>query len=158
MPQQDLLNRLVNRVNDFNKRIRDLEEKMRNLTARVNTIDDSLLEKTNDLQEDIQDLEDEISDVRDRIANMEVDIKELNREKKKYVTQQEIDEIENYMDLMNPIQSSFATKKEVKELVNENQGISEERIEKIVEKKIRSRKTPPNNKKESPNVLEEGEK
>lgn len=152
------MNRLVNRVNDFNKRIRDLEEKVRNLTARVNTLDDSLLNKTNDLQEDIQDLEDEISDVRDRIANMEVDIKELNREKKKYVTQQEIDEIENYMDLMNPIQSSFATKKEVKEMMEKSNGVSDEKIEKMIEQKINDRKTPRNNKKESQNVLEEGER
>ena len=159
MPQQDLLNRLVNRVNDFNKRIRDLEEKVRNLTARVNTLDDSLLDKTSDLQEDIQDLNAEISDVRDRIANMEVDIKELNREKKKYVTQQEIDEIENYMDLMNPIQSSFATKKEVKEMIEKkNDGFSEDKLERMIERKMKDRETPRNNKKESQNVLEEGEK
>lgn len=148
----------MNRVNDFNKRIRDLEEKVRNLTARVNTLDDSLLDKTNDLQDDIQDLEDDISDVRDRIANMEVDIKELNREKKKYVTQQEIDEIENYMDLMNPIQSSFTTKKEVKELLEKQNQVPEKKIEKMIERKMRENKTPANNKKESQKVLEESEK
>jgi uncharacterized protein YoxC len=158
VPQQDLVNRLVNRVNDFNKRIRDLEEKVRNITARVNTLDDSLLDKTNDLQEDIQDLEEEISDVRDRIANMEVDIKELNREKKKYVTQQEIDEIENYIDLMNPIQSSFATKKEVKEIVQSQESLSTEEVKKMIENEMKSGTTPPNNKKESQNVLEEGER
>ncbi|MFT4892288.1 MAG: hypothetical protein ACI8Z7_000055 [Candidatus Nanohaloarchaea archaeon] len=155
MPQQDLLNRIVDRVNDFNRRIRDLEEKVRNLTARVNTLDDSLLDKTKDLSSDIQDLEDDLEEIRDRIANMEVDIKELNREKKKYVTEQQIDEIENYMDLMNPIQSNFATKKEVKEMVNESSGVSEKKIEQIVDRKIKSRETKPNNKRSSKTSSEE---
>ncbi|MFB6144827.1 MAG: hypothetical protein ABEJ98_05950 [Candidatus Nanohaloarchaea archaeon] len=137
MPQQDLLNQIVNRVNDFNRRVRDLEEKIRNLNARVNTLDDSLLNKTNSMQEDIQDIEDEISELRDRVANMEVDIKEINRERRKYVTSQELDEIENYMDLMNPINSSFATKKEVKEIVEEQEGLSREDVERIVETKIK---------------------
>ena len=137
MPQQDLLNQIVNRVNDFNRRVRDLEEKIRNLNARVNTLDDSLLNKTNSINDDIQDLRDEISEVRDRVANMEVDIKEIKRERRKYVTSQELEEVENYMDLMNPIKSSFATKKEVKDMVGEKEGLSREEVERIVEKKMK---------------------
>ncbi|PSH02126.1 MAG: hypothetical protein BRC26_02140 [Nanohaloarchaea archaeon QH_8_44_6] len=156
MAQQDLINRIVNRVNDFNRRVRDLEEKIRNLNARVNTLDDSLLDKTNALQEDMQALEDDLEGVRDRVANMEVDIKELNREKKKYVTEQQINEIENYMDLMNPIQSSFATKKEVKELIKEKNGVPEKKIERIIQKKLdKQRKTQSNNKKGFQNSNEE---
>ena len=147
MPQQDLLNRIVNRVNDFNRRIRDLEEKVRNLTARVNTLDDSLLEKTNSLQDDIQELEDNLSETRDRIANLEVDIKEINREKKNFVSSQELEEIENYMDLMNPIKSSFVTKKEVRELLQENNGVSEDEIEQIIDRKIKRLENQRSNRK-----------
>ncbi|QKQ98885.1 hypothetical protein GKQ38_05180 [Candidatus Nanohaloarchaea archaeon] len=142
MPQQDLVNQLVDRVNDFNRRIRDLEEKVRNINARVNTLDDSLLKKTKSLSDDIQDINDDMSEIRDRIANLEVDIKEINREKRKFVTSQEIEEIENYMDLMNPINSSFMTKKEVKKLIDENNsngGLSKEEVERIVEKKLRQK-------------------
>lgn len=139
MPRQDTINRIVNRVNDFNRRVRDLEEKIRNLNARVNTLDDTVLNKTKSISQSIQDLEDEIEQVRDRIANIEVDIKEINREKRRFVTSQEIEEIEAYMDLMNPIHSSFATKKEVKELVGGgSQGLSREEVEKIVDRKIKS--------------------
>lgn len=140
MPQQDLVNQLVDRVNDFNRRIRDLEEKVRNLNARVNTIDDSLLKKTKSLSKDIQDVNDNMSEIRDRIANLEVDIQEINREKRKFVTSQEIEEIENYMDLMNPINSSFMTEKEVKKLIGErgsDSGLSREEVERIVERKIK---------------------
>ncbi|MFB6145986.1 MAG: hypothetical protein ABEJ99_05815 [Candidatus Nanohaloarchaea archaeon] len=137
MPQQDLINQIVNRVNDFNRRVRNLEEKIRNLNARVNTLDDTILNKTKDISNDMQDLEEDLSELRDRIANMEVDIKEINREKRKYVTSQELEEIENYMDLMNPIQSSFATKKEVKEMIGDKEGVSKNEIEKMIDRKIK---------------------
>lgn len=138
MPQQDLLNRIVNRVNDFNRRTRDLEEKVRNINARVNTLDDSLLKKSKDIEKDIQELEDELSETRDRLANIEVDIKELNREKKRFVTSQEIDELENYMDLMNPIKSSFTTEKEVKKLISQEKPLSKKEIEEIIDRKIKN--------------------
>lgn len=147
MPQQDLLNRIVNRVNDFNRRIRDLEEKVRNLTARVNTIDDSLLDKTKSLQDDIKDLEEDLEEVRDRIANMEVDIKEINREKKKFVSSQELEEVENYMDLMNPIKSSFTTKNEVKKMLDDSNGLSKQEVERIVDRKIKRLENQRSNRK-----------
>lgn len=138
MAQQDLLNQIVNRVNDFNRRIRDLEEKVRNLNARVNTLDDSILNKTQSLSKDIQDLEDDIGQVRDRLANMEVDIKEINREKRKFVSSQELEEMENYMDLMNPINSSFVTKKEAKAMVEEaSEGLTQEEVERLIDRKIK---------------------
>lgn len=137
MADQQVVNKLVDRVNDFNRRVRDLEEKIRNLTARVNTLDDTLLDKTKNINDDVQDLSEDMNELRDRIANMEVDIKEINREKRKFVTSQEIEEIENYMDLMNPIHSSFVTKKEAKELMQKNNGPSKEKIGKMIDRKIK---------------------
>ncbi|MFB6193007.1 MAG: hypothetical protein ABEK00_02050 [Candidatus Nanohaloarchaea archaeon] len=142
MPQQDIVNQLTDRVNDFNRRIRDLEEKVRNINARVNTLDDTLLKKTKSLSDDIQDINDDMEELRDRMANLEVDIQEINREKRKFVTSQELDEIENYMDLMNPINSSFMTEKEVKKLIKDHgdgEGLSRDEIERIVEKKLQKK-------------------
>lgn len=139
MANQQIVNKLVDRVNDFNRRVRDLEEKVRNLNARVNTLDDTLLDKTKTLNDDLQDLNDDIGDLRDRVANMEVDIKEINREKRKFVTSQEIEEIENYMDLMNPIHSNFVTKKEAKEMMEQNSSPSKQEIEKMIDRKIKKR-------------------
>lgn len=137
--QQDTLNQVVNRVNDFNRRIRDLEEKIRNINARVNTLDDSLLDKTQSLSDDLQELEDEIEEIRDRIANMEVDIKEINREKRKFVTEQKLDEMENFMDLMNPLNSNFVTKSQLEKKLDDEKGLSKEEVEEIVDRKIKSK-------------------
>ncbi|MFP4229571.1 MAG: hypothetical protein ACLFRK_00340 [Candidatus Nanohaloarchaea archaeon] len=137
MPDQQIINQIIDRVNDFNRRVRDLEEKIRNLNARVNTLDDTVLEKNKDLSSDIQDLEDEMEQLRDRVANMEVDIKELNREKRKFVTSSEIDEIENYMDLMNPLNSSFITETQLNEEMEEK--ASKKEVKQLIERKLKNK-------------------
>ncbi|MFP4038353.1 MAG: hypothetical protein ACLFTA_01060, partial [Candidatus Nanohaloarchaea archaeon] len=109
----------------------------RNLNARVNTLDDTVLEKNKDLSSDIQDLEDEMEQLRDRVANMEVDIKELNREKRKFVTSSEIDEIENYMDLMNPLNSSFITETQLNEEMEEK--ASKKEVKQLIERKLKNK-------------------
>jgi len=115
-----------------------LEEKIRNLNARVNTIDDTVLEKHNDVSREIQELNDELSSVRDRVANMEVDIKEINREKRKFVTSTEIEEIENYMDLMSPLNSNYVTQKQLEK--NTSNSLTKDQVEKIVERKLKNQK------------------
>jgi hypothetical protein len=138
MPQQqDIINQVVDRVNDFNRRVRDLEEKIRNLSARVDALDDTVMNKTEQNSDDIEGVQDDVEDISDRIANMEVDIKNINREKRKFVTSQELDEIENYMDLMNPIHSSFMTEKELEEKMEEEGYIHKGEVESIIEEKLR---------------------
>lgn len=111
------------------------------MNARVNTLDDSLLDKTQNLSDDLQDLEEEIEEVRDRIANMEVDIKEINREKRKFVTEQQLDEMENFMKLMNPLNSNFVTKNQLDERLEGKEGVTREEVEKMIDRKIKSEKS-----------------
>jgi uncharacterized protein YoxC len=154
MAQGDMINKIVDRVNDFNRRVRNLEEKIRNLNARVQTLDDTILEKTEDLQNDIDDLEEEMSEVRDRVANMEVDISEINKEKRKFVTSQELEEMENYMDLMNPLQAGFITKNEAKKMLKSNSGgLKEEEVEKMIDRKIKNMQNKESSK-EAGDILE----
>ncbi|MFQ3307843.1 MAG: hypothetical protein ACI977_000054 [Candidatus Nanohaloarchaea archaeon] len=115
--------------------MRDLEEKIRNLTARVNTLDDTIMNKTKTLNTDLQEFEDDLSEVRDRIANLEVDVKEINREKRKFVSKQELEEMENYMDLMNPVNSNFTTEKQVEQKIDDK-ALNKDEVESLIEKKL----------------------
>ncbi|MDY6768569.1 MAG: hypothetical protein SVW02_00465, partial [Candidatus Nanohaloarchaea archaeon] len=119
MAQQETMTEVVQRMKEFNRRIRDLEETVRNLNARVNTVEDTLLERTKALNSEVSDIEHDIEDLQDRAANLEVDIKNLQRNLRKTVTKREISEIENYLDLMDPVNSSFVTESEVEELLEE---------------------------------------
>ncbi len=115
---QEALNEVVRRVKDFNRRIRDLEEKVRNINARINTIEDTVLEKTKKLNKEISDVNTRTEEVEDRIRNAESEINNLQRRSRKLVTRREFKELEDYLELMNPVESSFMTRQEVEDLID----------------------------------------
>lgn len=137
MAENQQMTEVVRRVKDVNRRIRDLEEKVRNLNARVNTVEDILLERTKKLNSELGDLTNDIETVQDRAANLEVDIKNLQRNQRKMVTRREISEIENYIDLMEPVSSAFVTENEVEEMMDEKGGgVSKYEVNRMIERKI----------------------
>lgn len=138
MAQQETMSEVVRRMKEFNRRIRDLEETVRNLNARVNTVEDTLLERTKALNSEVSDVENDIESLQDRAANLEVDIKNLQRNLRKTVTKREISEIENYLDLMDPVNSSFVTESEVEELLDEKAsgGVSKYEVNRMIERKL----------------------
>lgn len=138
MADNQQMTEVVRRVKDVNRRIRDLEEKVRNLNARVNTVEDTLLERTKKLNSELGDLTNDIETVQDRVANLEVDIKNIQRNQRKMVTRREISEIENYIDLMEPVSSAFVTENEVEEMMNEKAGggVSKYEVNRMIERKM----------------------
>ncbi|MDY6776720.1 MAG: hypothetical protein SVQ76_01280 [Candidatus Nanohaloarchaea archaeon] len=138
MANGETLQEVVRRVKDFNRRIRDLEEKVRNLNARVNTVEDTLLERTKKLNSELSDVNDDVASLQDRAANLEVDINNVQRNMRKMVSKREISEIENYLDLMDPVNSSFVTESEVEDIVEEKAsgGVSKYEVNRMIERKM----------------------
>jgi len=120
MPSMNvMLNSLVNRVNDNSKRIRELEESIRNLKEQLNSLQSESLKQKKTIIENETSTKNSTKQILDRLANLEVDIDKVNREIKDLITRREFKEIENYLELINPITSKFVTKKEVEELIQE---------------------------------------
>lgn len=117
MARSDVLNEVITRVKDFNRRLRDLEEKVRNLNARVNTVEDTMFNKTKKINTELEDINDTNDELTDRVRNAETEIKQLQRKSRKLVTRREMKELEDYMDLMSPVESSFVTENEVESLI-----------------------------------------
>ncbi|MFH1127071.1 MAG: hypothetical protein ABIG84_07355 [archaeon] len=114
-----MLNNVVNRVNDNSKRIREIEENIRNLKEQMNTLQTESIKQKKTMIDDETTTKNMTKQILDRLANMEVDIQKINREIKEMISRRELKEIENYLELINPITSKFVTKKEVEELIQE---------------------------------------
>ena len=120
MPSMNvMLNSLVNRVNDNSKRIRELEEGIRNLKEQLNSLQSESLKQKKTIIENETSTKNSTKQILDRLANLEVDIDKVNREIKDLITRREFKEIENYLELINPITAKFVTRKEVEELIQE---------------------------------------
>ena len=119
MPAGNPQGNVVDRLNNNSRRIRQLEENLRNIREQLKSLEDEVIEQKQKLNDSKSKFSSETEEIRDKIANIEVDIKNLNRKVRKLVPKREIKEIENYMDLINPVTSSFVTEKEVKKIVRE---------------------------------------
>ena len=113
----NLLNEVSNRLNDNTRRIRVLEGRLRNVDTRVNKAEQSEILDKNQAVKEVRNMQDDLRLVQDRIANLEVDIQTVHREIKKSVAHTELKEIQNYIELINPILTKFVTKKEVEEMI-----------------------------------------
>jgi len=114
-----MFNNLVNRVNDNSKRIRELEESLRNLKEQMNSLQAESIHQKKTIIENETSSKNSTKQMLDRLANLEVDIDRVNREIKDLITRREFKEIENYLELINPITAKFVTRKEVEELIQE---------------------------------------
>lgn len=123
--QNSLLSELARRLNDNTRRIRLLEEQLENINSRVNKMEQSVMEATQEMNRSIQGFSEGADEMRDKIANISVDIQKINKHMQGLVNRREIKELQEYVDLLEPLTSKFATKKDVEDIVRKTLGETE---------------------------------
>jgi len=114
-----LVNELARRLNDNTRRIRTLEEKLISLDSRVNGHDQRIMDTTKQMNSGELEVSNELTEIKDKLANMTLDIQNLKSEIRKAATVNDMREVQDYIELINPITTKFATKSEVAEIVRE---------------------------------------
>lgn len=117
MPRQTGQQDLANRVNDNARRIRQLEETVRNLQEQVKSLEDQVNQQKRDLTNHEHETKEQFEQVEETLDTIDAEVKNLQRKTRKLVTRREFNEMEEYMDLMNPVQSSFLTKSEAETII-----------------------------------------
>jgi predicted nucleic acid-binding Zn-ribbon protein len=117
---------VISRLNNNARRIRKLEETTRNLQEQVKNIEDRLNNQKKRVSQNKKELSDDVEKLDETVQNLNAEIKKVQRKTRKLVTRREFNEIEEYIDLMNPIESDFMTKEEVNELLDERLGQTQE--------------------------------
>lgn len=114
-----LVNELARRLNDNTRRIRTLEEKLISIDSRVNGHDQRIMDTTKQINSGELEMSNELVEIKDKLTNITLDIQNLKSELHKAATLNDMREIQDYIDLINPITTKFATKGEVAEIVRE---------------------------------------
>ncbi|MFB6088217.1 MAG: hypothetical protein ABEK36_00380 [Candidatus Aenigmatarchaeota archaeon] len=117
-PQQ-IINELVKRVNENSRRLRELEENIRTLETKISSLQDDFLDNKDKNKDNFEDLEENIKDLNTRVMKIENEAKRLNKRLDKTVTTSEFDEVENFIDLISPLNSKFTTENQVREMIRE---------------------------------------
>ena len=118
--QNTILNQLSRGLNDNIRRIRILEEKFDNTEGRLNTVEKRLMDDFQQATKSFAEIKQDLRKMSDRFANIEVDIRKLNTQTKKMISRKELIELQEYVNLMNPLTSKYITRKEAEELIRDN--------------------------------------
>jgi prophage DNA circulation protein len=114
-----ILNDVIQRVNDDTQRLRILEQSSESLTSRMNTLEQAMLQNRKEFQKAFSDINDGITSLDDRLAKTENTMKEVINHVKKLVTESQLKELQNLIEIYNPVKSSFVTKEEMEKFVSE---------------------------------------
>ncbi len=113
-----IINEIVDRVNDDTRRLRVLEQEHDITTTRMNTIEKNVLDVSKELQKEIASVRQEIKKHKEQTARLENTVKEIIKEIKQLATNAKISELEELIELYNPIKSSFVTREEVERMID----------------------------------------
>jgi len=114
-----IINEVIERVNSDTQRLRIVEQSNDSLISRVDGLEQAALQQKKDLLKHSTDLAADISFLDERVAKLERPIKEIVEHIKKLVTQSQVKELENLIDIYNPVKSNFVTKEELEKILSE---------------------------------------
>jgi hypothetical protein len=116
---RDIINNLIEIANTNTRRLRVLEEKTENLITQLSSLQDNILTDRKKINKMISGLSSDISKQDERITRMEKITDEIIKQFKKVATESKIKELEELIELYNPLKSNFVTREEVERMIEE---------------------------------------
>lgn len=114
-----IINELVDRSNSNSKRLRILEQRSESLSSRATLIEQELQDMNRHMNKIIVDVDVKVKKQEDKIRKTDTILKEVVRQMKKLATVSKISELEQLIEIYNPLKSQFMTKEEVERLMQE---------------------------------------
>ena len=113
-PSQPMIN-ISGIVNSVNRRVRVLEERNSNIQRKTEVIEDNMINKHKAVSEDIKKINSDIKQLKRDFEEVKDSIKLLVRELGSMAKKEDVDVIQKYIDLWNPI--NFVTNRELDKAV-----------------------------------------
>lgn len=117
-----IINELVDRTNSNTQRLRVLEQRNEVLSSRANTIEQEILNLNRHIQRVMLGIDTKTKKIEDRIRKSEGILKEVVKQMKKLATTSKISELEQLIEIYNPIKSQFMTREEVERIIEEKKN------------------------------------
>lgn len=118
-----IINELVDRTNSDTQRLRVLEQRSEVLSSRSNALEQEILSINKQLQKTMLTTDTKNMKLEDRLKKNENMIREIVKQMKKLATASKIGELEQLIEIYNPIKSQFVTKEEVERILKEKKNI-----------------------------------
>ncbi len=113
---------VMERLNSASRRIRQLEENIRSIRDHLTGLENEFVKQKEDRNSFNTNFNKKEEQIKIAITNLGVEVKNINRRLRKVATNRELQEIESYIQIFNPLKSSFVTKKEVQKMIEKYRG------------------------------------
>jgi vacuolar-type H+-ATPase subunit I/STV1 len=114
---QRVIVEIIRRVNDNIRRLRILEQKIKAIESHVNSTDENVLTLQKSFQKAINERDMRITGIEDKLQKLDTLTKEILKQMKMVATKSGLEEIRNTMNILNPVNSNFVTRNEVREML-----------------------------------------
>ena len=115
-----IINELVDRTNSDVQRLRILEQRNDTLTSRSNVIEKEILNINRNIQRIMLNTETRNKKLEERIKKNDAMLREVVKQMKKLATTSKIIELEQLIEIYNPLKSQFVTKEEAQRMIGKN--------------------------------------
>ncbi len=114
-----IITELVERTNTDARRLRVLEQRSESLTGQMNSVEETVLKTKKDVMEQLASMSSELERQSDRLERVEKAVEEVVKQMKKTATITDLKELEELVDIYNPLKSTFITREQVEQLLEE---------------------------------------
>ncbi len=101
------------------RRLSLIEDRIDNLRDHINLIENNFIEKNKAVLKEIRELHEKNRELRNSMTELEEDISQMADKFNDFATKQQLKVLERYLYFLNPL--DYVTKKEVKDLIKEQQ-------------------------------------
>jgi len=119
LTESAVLKELIIRANEDTRRIRLLEQRMEKLETSFDRVEENVLVQMKNLEVTIERFSNKLSVLTEKLNGLESEIQRIDKELAKTAKKTDLKQIEGFIDLINPITSSFVTKRELESYVKE---------------------------------------
>jgi len=110
---------VVHRLNESSRRMKTIEQRIDRIEQQIQTLEETALTQMDDIRVNLERIVAKITGIAERLTGIENELLRINKEMSKTATKAEVKQIETYIDVMNPIKSSFVTKNELERILDE---------------------------------------
>ena len=110
---------VVKRLNEHGRRLRVLEQRMERVENELTNLEKIVSRGTEELKIKIERVGEKLSNLSISISQKEKEIEKIWKEMEKLASKEELNEIKSYVEVFNPLKSTFVTREELERMLED---------------------------------------
>jgi len=122
-----VINEILFRINEHARRIRLLEERVDRIVSSIHILEEEVKDRSSEIRVGLERRDLKIKQIMEEIDIIKKEVSRINEAIEKLASKSELNEIKNFIEILNPITSKFVTRDEVKRMLEDFNSLKSQR-------------------------------